>query len=133
MRLLNATTVIGSLMLIGALPAAAGQPSSSGTHIQLAADGTSPIDRDTYTRKTQDDMQEWRQKLHAFDEKAKAKGRQVDNAAENELNAAWVSTQAGARKLQIATAEGWESAKASYEKSSGELAHAWDKIRIEDK
>ena len=33
-------------------------------------------DRDTYTRRTQGEMQEWQQKLHAFGEKAKAKGRQ---------------------------------------------------------
>ena len=129
MRLLTASIVIGPLMLIGALPAAAGQLNSSDTHIQLAADSHSTADRDTYTQRTRDDMRQWQQKLHDFSENAKAKGQQTGNAADNDLNAAWTKTQAEADKLQAASAEGWASAKASYEKASRELADAWDKVR----
>jgi uncharacterized membrane protein len=129
MSLLTASLVIGPLMLIGALPAAAGQSSSSDTHNQMAAGSTSTADRDTYTQKARGDMQQWLQKLHDFSENAKAKGQQAGNAAENDLNAAWTKTQAEAQKLRTATAEGWESAKASYEKASHELADAWDKVR----
>ncbi len=73
MRMLAAAIVIGPLMLIGTLPAVAGQSSSSGTRIQLAAGGSSTTDRDTYTQKAQGEMQEWQQKLRAFSETAKAK------------------------------------------------------------
>ena len=58
-------------------------------------------------------MDEWQQKLHDFSEKAKAKGQQEGNAAENELKAAWTKVEAEQHKLQSASAEGWESAKIS--------------------
>jgi hypothetical protein len=132
MRLLVASIVIGPLMLIGALSEAAGQSSPSGTQIQSPAGSNSTAGRDTYSQKVRDDMQEWQQKLHDFSERAKAKGQQAGNAAENELNAAWAKTQAEAHKLQAATAEAWESAKASYEKASRELADTWNKIRSQD-
>jgi len=133
MRLLIASIVIGPLMLIGALPEAAGQSSPSGTQIQSAAGSNTTADRDTYTQKARDDMQQWQKKLHDFSESAKAKGQQAGNAAENELNAVWAKTQAETHKLQAATAEGWESAKASYEKASRELADTWNKIGSQDK
>jgi hypothetical protein len=93
-------------MLMGALSAAAGQPGSSDAPIQLAAGSSSSADQDTYTQKARGDMQDWRQKLQTFGEKAQAKGLQADNAAANALNAAWTRTQEGARKLQTAAAEG---------------------------
>ena len=133
MRMLAASIVIGPLMLIGTLPAVAGQSNSSGTQIQMAAGSNSTADRDTYTQKAQGDMQEWQQKLRAFSETAKAKGEKAGNAAENELNTAWTKAQAEAHKLQTAGAEDWESAKASYEKASRELADAWDRNRTWDK
>jgi hypothetical protein len=40
---------------------------------------------------------------------------------------------APASKLQTVGAEGWESAKTSFEKASRELAEAWHKIHPEDK
>ena len=128
-RVLVASIVIGPFMLIGTLPAVAGQSSSSGTQIQMAAGSNSTADRDTYTQKAQGDMQEWQQKLHAFSEKAKAKGEKAGNAAENELNTAWSKTEAEAHKLQTAGADDWESAKASYERATRELADAWDRNR----
>jgi hypothetical protein len=74
-------------------------------------------------------MQEWQRKLHDFSEKAKANGQKAGKAAENGLTAAWAKTEAEARRLQSASADGWESAKSSYEKASHELADAWDKAR----
>ena len=65
MRIFTASIVIGSLMLIGVLPAAADQSSFSSDHpIQLAAAGADfAADRDTYVQKARDEMQEWQQKL----------------------------------------------------------------------
>jgi hypothetical protein len=116
-------------MLLGALPAAAGQSISSNSPIQLAAAGDSTADRDTYTQKARVSVDEWQQKLHDFSEKAKVKGQQEGNAAENELKAAWTKVEAEQHKLQSASAEGWESAKISFEKASHDLKQAWDKIR----
>src|SRR5271169_3955519 len=85
MRILTASIVIGPLMLIGTLPAAAGQSLlalGTGAPVRLAA-GDSTADRNTYTQKARDEMQEWRRKLHDFSEKAEAKGKEVGNAAEN--------------------------------------------------
>ena len=135
MRMLTASIVIGPLVLIGALPAA-GQSTlalGSGTPVQLAAGADSAADRDTYTQKAREEMQEWQRKLHDFSEKAAAKGKQLDNAAENDLNEAWTKAKAASSRLQTAGAEGWESAKTSFEEASRELADAWDKIRPEDK
>ena len=129
MRIFFALIVIGPLMLLGALPAAAGQSISSNSPIQLAAAGDSTADRDTYTQKARVSVDEWQQKLHDFGEKAKAKGQEEGNAAENELKAAWTKADAEQHKLQSASAEGWESAKISFEKASHDLKEAWDKIR----
>jgi hypothetical protein len=133
MKTIFASIVIGSLMPFGALPAAAVQPISSNTPIQLAVGGDSTADRATYSQKARDAMQDWRQKLHNFGEKAKAKGQEEGNAAGNELNAAWTKADAEERTLEAASAEGWESAKISFEKASHDLKELWDKIGSNDK
>ena len=133
MRHFIGSLVVGSFVLMGVPPIAAGQSVASGAPIGLAADSDSTADRDSYTRKARDEMQEWRQKLHDFGEKAEAKGRASSVAAKHDLNEAWTKTEAEADKLQSASAADWESAKISYEKTSRDLADAWDKIRSEDK
>jgi hypothetical protein len=57
----------------------------------------------------------------------------LDKAAKNDLNKAWTKAKAASSRLQTAGAEGWASAKTSFEEASRELADAWDKIRPEDK
>ena len=135
MRMLTVSIVIGPLMLIGALPAA-GQSTlalGSGAPVQLAAGADSAADRDTYTQMALDEIQKWQGKLHNFSEKAAAKRKQLDSAAENDLNKAWAKVKAASSRLQTVGAEGWESAKTSFEEASRELVDAWDKIRPEDK
>jgi len=132
MKVIFASTVIGSLVLFGALPAVAVQPISSDTPIQLAVGGDA-ADRDAYSQKARDAMQDWRQKLHDFGERAKAKGQEDRNAAGKELNAAWIKADVGERKLETASVEGWESAKTSFEKASHDLKELWDKIGFNDK
>jgi hypothetical protein len=132
MKILTAAIVIGPLLLIGALPAAAGQsPPALGSNapVRLAAGGDAAADRDTYTQKARNDMQEWRRKLHDFSEKAGATGKEAGSAAETDLNKAWTKTEAASRRLQTVGAEGWDHARISFEKASHELTDAWDKIR----
>jgi hypothetical protein len=127
MKVMFASTVIGSLMLFGALPAVAVQRISSDIPIQLAVAGDS-ADRDAYSQKARDAVQDWRLELRDFGERAKAKGQEEENAAMKELNAAWIKVDVGEHKLETASAEGWQSAKTSFEKASDDLKGLWDKI-----
>ncbi len=136
MRIFTGSMIIGSFMLIGALPAAASQSTvilGSGAPVRIAATGDLTADRDTYAKQARVEMQEWRRKLNAVSKEAEAKGKEASNAAENDLNKAWAKTKAASRKLQTSGTQGWQSAKASFEKASGELAAAWDKIQPDDK
>jgi hypothetical protein len=108
MRMLTVSIVIAPLVLIGALPAAAGQSTpalGSGAPVLLAAGNDTPADRDTYTQQARKEMQEWQRKLHDFSEKAEAKGKEAANAAENDLNKAWTKAEAASSKLQTLGAE----------------------------
>jgi hypothetical protein len=129
MKFLTWSIVVGQLTLIGVLPAAAVPPVSPDPQSQSAADSDTTTGRATYTQHARGDMQEWQHKLHGFGVAAKAKGREAGDAAGNDLKAAWSKTQQESRNLQTASAEGWASAKASYEKSTHELADAWDRNR----
>jgi hypothetical protein len=136
MRIFTGSVIIGSFMLIGALPAAASQSTvilGSGAPIRLAAASDPSGARDTYTQKARAEMREWRRKLDNFSKKAEAKGKEASNAAEIDLNKAWAETKAASRELQTTGAQGWESAKSSFENASRKLADAWDKIQPNDK
>jgi hypothetical protein len=133
MKVITASIVFGPLMLIEAPPAGAGGPISSAPIFRLASATDSSSDRDSYTRKAQDEMREWQKKLQDFSASAQAKGQKAGEAAEKELNEAWTKTEAASRDLQMAGGEGWDSAKTSYEKASHDLAEAWHKVNPEDK
>jgi len=135
MRIFIASIVIGPLMLTGALPAVGQSTNAPGssTPVRLAAGGESTAERDTYTQKARDQMQQWQRKLHDFSDTAAVKGKAAGSAAEDDLNKAWSKTEAESEKLQTASAEGWESARTSFEEASRELANAWDKAKPQDK
>jgi hypothetical protein len=126
LRTILASIVIAPLMPFGAMHTA--QSISSDARIQLAAGGHSTFNRDTYTQRARGAMHEWQQKLHAFSEKAKAKGQEEGKAAENELNAAWTKADAEQHKLRSASPEVWVSAKISFEKASHDLKEVWDRM-----
>ena len=136
MNRLTASLALGSFLLIGALPAAAAQhwarPSASPL-VQLAAGAEPSADRDTYAQQAQDQMREWQQKLHEFGEKAEAKGKDAGDAAERDLKEAWSRADAASKNLQSAGADGWETAKSSFQKASLELQETWHRIHPENK
>jgi hypothetical protein len=72
-------------------------------------------------------------KASRFQSTHRRRSERDGNAADNQLKIAWAKTQVEAEKLQTASADGWESAKISFEKASRELSDAWDKIRPQDK
>ena len=135
MRIFTASMIVGSLMLIGTLPAAgqAGLAIGSGHPFQLAAVGVSPADKDSYTHQAREKTAEWQQKLQDFKDKAVANGTAAGNAAADDLNKAWTKVEVASRKLQAAGDEGWENAKASFERASEDLAETWHKIHPEQK
>jgi hypothetical protein len=136
MKFLIASIIIGPLVLVGASPAVAGQSSAllgSGAPIRLAASDVSKADRDTYIRKAQNEMLEWQRRLHNFSEKMTAKGKRVGDAAGHDLNKAWTKADAASHELESVGAEGWKSAKISFESATRELAHTWDKTQSKGK
>jgi ribosomal protein L7/L12 len=136
MKLLTASIVIGPLMVIGALSAVAGQSAQalgSRAAVQVAAAADSAADRESYARKAQDELREWQHKLREFGDQAAASGKAAGNAANDDLNQARTKAEAASDRLQTVGAEGWESAKASFEKASHDLADTWHRVHPDDK
>ena len=128
MKYLTLAIVIGPVMLIGALPARA---LDANAPVRLTATGDA-TDRDTYAQTARDDMQEWQRKLQTFAKESASEGTSAETAAEHDLNVLRIEGEAASRKLQTVSAEGWASAKTSYEKASRDLAEAWHKVRPDD-
>jgi len=92
------------------------------------ADGEVPVnDRLSYMHQTQVKMQEWKHKLRDLSEKAKASGQSAEASTDKDLQKLWEKTKAASRKLQAASADDWEAARASYETESHNLDEAWKK------
>jgi len=136
MKFFNTSIIMGSFMLIGALPAAADQLApvrGSAAPVRLAATDVSISARETYIQKARSEMLEWEHKLISFNERAEAKGKEVATAAEKDLHKAWAKADAAAHELETVGAAGWKSAKATFETASRKLASAWNRVRPQDK
>ena len=136
MRIFTTSIIIGSFMLIGALPAAADQPTpvrGSTAPIRLAATDASSGARESYIQKVRGEMLEWQHKLVSFNEKVEAKGKEATTAAEKDVHRAWAKTDTAAHELETVGAEGWTSAKTTFETASRKLTSAWEKVRSQDK
>ena len=140
MKILNALAMGAILLLLIAALPAAGQtpaaqstsPQASGTPTRLTAEGDFGAKKDEYVRKSKDEMQTWQERVHDFGETAEAKGDEANAAAKSDLRKAWADTEAQSRKLETASADGWEGAKASFEKASQNLKDTWHKIHPGD-
>jgi hypothetical protein len=128
--------IIAALALVSVAPAAAQSNPGSGSSASVrvaAAPHDSTTDRETYTQKARDDMQEWQRKLHAFGAKIQAKATRVHNSAGDDLDKAWTRAEAASRRLETVSSEDWDSAKISFERASHKLDLAWRKIDPENK
>ncbi len=139
MRILTVSALIGPLLLMGALPGAAGQsnfalrsPPNSSTDLRLVAEDDMAT-KESYAQKARERVGEWRRKLDDFYKKAEAEGGTVDEAAKKRLDEAWTTAKADADKLQGAGAADWDIVKASFEKASQDLADGWHKINPDGK
>ncbi len=128
-RRLVATMVILPFMLVGGLSAATAQSVAAATSTRSASGTDATADRESYTQKARDDLHAWQLKLSDFDDKAEKTGRKDLASAKHDLHEAWARTATETDKLKDSSAEGWQSAKLSYEKASNELAADWDKVR----
>src|SRR5271170_5642355 len=107
MKFLTAAIVLAPIMLIGASPVFAAQPNSlslSNAPIRLTADTDSTTERDTYTQRAKNEVQDWERKVHAFGEQTKVEGQAANNLAGKDLNEAWRETDAASHMLQAASA-----------------------------
>jgi hypothetical protein len=134
MRILPASTVVGSLLLIGligTLPAAGQsiQPTQPTASRRVAAVADWKAERDTYVQKARDEVQEWQRKLHDLREKTRTKNSEASITAQNDFKTAWTEVQDAFHKLETVGAEDWGSAKVSFNKASQKLAATWEKIK----
>jgi hypothetical protein len=136
MRIITTAMVIGPLFLIGTLATAADLPafSRASEHtIQLAASGEAPSDREGFVQKAHENTAKWQRKLQALNDKADANGKAAAISAEDDVHKAWSKVEATSQKLETASAEGWQDAKAAFETASRELADTWHKHYPADK
>lgn len=135
MKLFVVSFLVGSLVLVGTLLAAADQSTSrpgSSVPVRLAVARDSAADREVYSQEAQNQLRQWQRKLRDFGDKAKGGGKAADAAARDELQRAWTNAEAASDRLQAMDAAGWDSAKSSFEKASHQLAESWHRIHPED-
>jgi len=132
MRILIAPIILG-ISLTSAVPAMGQSTISPNGNIppaRLVAGTESTSDHNTYLQKVRTNMQAWRRKLQAFNENAEADGELAGKSAKDDLNAAWIKTEAASRRLQNAGKDGWEDARLSFEAASDHLAATWHKLNL---
>jgi hypothetical protein len=125
--------LLGLLLPIGVAPVARAQPVPPDGGTQTAANAAVPGQRDTYIRKSEEELDDWQARLLRFDEETKAAARKDAASSWADLLAALDGAEAGAYKLQTVAADGLDDAKASYEKAISELADTWEKARPDDR
>lgn len=134
MRLLAFATATGVVALAFLTPVGAADL-DAGARVQVAADsdsgrapGAATGSTDDYKAHARSDMGDWKQKVHDFAQGAKAKGDQASETASADLQKAWHKTERAAHHLQTASSEGWDKAKAAYEKAVGDLKAEWTRV-----
>ena len=92
MKILFATLVASSLVLVGVAEAAAA-PSSSSQHTTpsaiLLVAATDLTERQIYVQKKNSGMEEWRSKIDHFNARMEANATAAGQAASREIKAAW--------------------------------------------
>ena len=128
MQSIRILLMLGGLAAVGALPAASQTtPQDVNTNTNTSTEPT----HESYLQMARAELQEWRQERDAFNTKALAEGHADSLAASNMLNVAWANTKAEAGKLEVAGANDWEDAKASFEVASHKFVAAYNEARHE--
>jgi hypothetical protein len=92
----------------------------------------SPTSADTtgrkdYQREADAQMHDWRAKLQSLEQKTAEKSEKISVAAKKDLRIAWRDAKVQSRRLQEASAEGWENAKVAFATASEHLREAWNR------
>ena len=127
--------LVSAALVAGFAPVAASNAFARdpGAPPDMAAYEASASHHDAYLQSTRDEVRVWRVRLDKFADSATAKSQDARKAAAADLDKAWSKTSDAAARLETASAADWRSAKASFKKSSDELAAVWSKTVAETK
>ncbi len=130
MKVLLAALIVGPSVLAGAAHAELAAhnrllASYSSIHVVAMAN---PADRTTYLRKKDSKMEEWRSEIGHFAERTQEKATAAGDAASHEIHIAWSHVEQASAKLDVAGEDGWDSAKAAYERASQDLEATWARV-----
>ncbi len=130
MKAFALSIITGCLLTTAGMPAHAQQTAPAAA----TADASAPTSRKPYMDRAADDMHAWGERFHALGDTVKASGKNDDLAAKHGLQRAWDNTRAAARRLTAASKrtseDGWQNAKASYQKAAQTLGDAWKNSRF---
>jgi hypothetical protein len=117
---------MGPLVLLYAVSALAQQaaPPDKPAVVQAVTVTPPATDHDSYLQKTHGELLMWRARIDEF-------GSNTKTTADRDFHSAWVHMQDTAATLQTVGAEGWASARASYEKASNDVADTWHRVHPE--
>jgi hypothetical protein len=107
-------------------------PQATGAPVQLTAHWAFAVKKDDYVQRSRDEMREWQTKLADAGETVSTRGGEAGAAGMNGLRKAWARAEAESRKLELASADGWDRAMSSFEKASRNLKDAWQRIHPEN-
>jgi len=127
--------VVGGPLLLMAGPAMADHPTPllvHGTLLTLADSEDFAARKNAYVQKMQNEMAEWRRKMHATGERTEAAAHDASADAKAHLDRTWSATERASRKLRAESAEGWDKTKTAYERSTAQLRTQWHKLHPED-
>src|SRR5271165_2729659 len=130
MKILLAALVVGPFVLAGTAQAevAPSNPlrdSASTIHLTAAEN---PADRKTYVQTKDGGMAQWRSRIDDFVARTQAKATAADEAASREIQGAWRHVERASSALDAAGVDGWENAKAAYERAFQDLEATWARV-----
>ncbi len=130
MKILLAGLVAAPFVLAGVAEAEVAPSSSqratlSAIHLVAATDST---DRQTYVRKKNSGMEEWRSKIDHFNARMEANATAADQAASREIKGAWSHVEQASSALDLVGEDGWTNAKVAYERASRDLKATWARV-----
>jgi hypothetical protein len=131
MKILLAALVAGPIVLAGTAQAEVtlfNPLPFSASALHLAAAAENPADRKTYVQSKDAGMAQWRSKIDDFATRTHAKAAAADEAASRELQGAWSHVERASSALDAAGEDGWDSAKAAYERSFHDLQATWARV-----
>jgi hypothetical protein len=130
MKILLAALVVGPFVLAGTAQAGVtllNPLRASASTIHLAA-AENPADRKTYVQTKDAGMAQWRRRIEDFAARTQAKATAADRAALREIQSAWSHVEQASSALDAAGEDGWDKAKAAYERASPDLEATWARV-----